>query len=226
MKQILLCGFMLTLLVACKEKGDTTTPKGTIISAVQALSSKKTEQFKALLDERALEQYGTKEQQKQLLKEFGNVRDLKLGEEKVISHKKKGSTVTTVSSVDVLRDSQIVRTVIVKCQEVTTQTTTRVCKPTYPTYPDHDDDNGHWRPDPTPPPRYEPEPDDDYLTPGRPHEPTPGAPSDDGHKPGNQDPDRPPRFPIVNFRAISSGETCEDVVDTNIVVSCKIIDLK
>jgi hypothetical protein len=215
----------LAFLVACKEKGDTRTPKGIIITAVQALSEGNTEKFKGLLADRALQNYGTAAQQSQLKSELGDVRQLGLSSEKILSHSTQGNSTTTISQVDVMKSNQVVRNVITRCVQTSSTYTHQVCH-TYDPNPGYsgggydNGDNGNYGGG------YSGG-DGGYEVPGPSH-PATGGGSDDGHKPGNQDPDRPGRYPIIVTAEWSYDQTteCHDETSSDVSVSCSIIDLK
>jgi mRNA-degrading endonuclease RelE of RelBE toxin-antitoxin system len=224
MKKVILCTVLLaTTLVACKQNGDSRTPKGIIISAIQALNAKKTNDFKNLLSERALEKYGSEQNQKALLKELGNLKKLKLGDEKVISQTTMGNTTTTLSSVDVMQSGQLIRVVETRCQETTTQSSRLVCRHDQVDHSDDYYDRPGYEHD-----RGNDNDNDDYLRPGPSHPVEPDRGSSDGRKPGNQDPDRPGRYPMITEVSYANeiSSDCEYVDDYDTSVNCKIVELK
>ncbi len=243
MKKLLVLA-TLAALVACKQKGDTTTPKGIIITAVQALSEGRIQDFKNVLAEGALQKYAAADQQEQLKNQLGNMRSLQLSDEKILSHSTLGNSTKTVSQVDVLRSGNIVYNVITRCTETTTSTTRSVCHTYNP--PDYNNRNGYdhggyqgggGNYDGGNGGSYRSGNDGgsnnggggtnhDYVTPGSSHES--GGSGDGGSKPGNEDPNRPGRFPMIEATStsLSVSSECEDVVDQNTTVSCKIIDVK
>jgi len=225
---------ILASLVACKQKGDTRSSEGIIIAAVQALSEGNADVFKSLLSERALEQYGRVDQQQQLKQQLGNVRQLQISKETVLSHSTLGNSTMTVSQIDVSKSGRIIYNVITRCTETRTTSTRQVCNTYDPNPPlryDHGDDYDHGHQggggyDGG----YDHGNDNDgggHATPGPSH-PAQGDDNGDGHKPGNQDPDRPGRFPIIEAAYSNYGlvTECHDVTNTDVSVSCKIIDLK
>lgn len=237
MKRLAMLFAVMTVFAACsEEKGDTRTPKGIIIEAVRALSEERAKDFAAFLSGAAAQKYSSPQMQESLLNSLGDVRKLKLSSERVVSHNSHGNTTTTVSQIDVLKSGKVAYVVTTQCAETrtTTSSTHEVCRdlnpPSHHTYnpPSHDSN----------PPRYDGSNDDHhggYITPGSSHEPDydSGSNGDDGHKPGNQDPDRPPRF-LTEWSMNGSshydqyGRECHDETNTytNTSVSCKIIDLQ
>lgn len=234
MKQLILICAAMAALTACNEQdANTSTPKGIILVGVKALSEHRTNDFNSLLSGVALSKYGSPMIQDELLKSLGDLRQITLGQEQVHSNQSHGNSIVTISSVDVYKAGNPVYTVVTQCVQTTTSSTHTVCTPHqtphdnyYP--PSHGGghhngggyNNGGG---------YTGGSNDGggYITPGITHEVDPSTPpSDDGHKPGNQDPDRPVRFDsIYNFQN-GRGEDCYDTTDSNTYVSCKIIDLQ
>jgi len=230
MKKILFMCAIAAALTSCKQdqRGDITTPKGVIIEAVRALTENRSADFNAFLSAAALNKYGKPSVQQALLKSLGDVRQIKLSDEKVLSHNTHGNSTVTVSQIGVLKDGSEIYTVTTQCTQTTTTSTHTSCHDHYypPShehdyYPPHHDynppshDNGGFHDD-----------GPGYITPGVTHEVEPGSSSDDGHKPGNNDPDRPPRFLTTMSWTNSSGQECDDYTDTNTSVVCKIIDIQ
>ncbi|MFZ3230616.1 MAG: hypothetical protein WA160_10465 [Pseudobdellovibrio sp.] len=231
-KFIFICSIALGL-TACKQQGDTTTPKGVIIESVIALSEARTQDFLRLLSGRAAEKLSTADHQQQLLNSLGNIKKITLGNETVISSGVFGSSRVTVSEIPVIRGSQTIYNVSVQCIETATSSSHEVCSThsNYPTEPIHD----HNRP-----PRYHGGNNDSgnnnsdsgsndsgWITPGDSHEAdNSSGPSEDGHKPGNQDPDRPPRLSTNLDYTVNDSTDCHMVYDSNTYTNCKITDLR
>ncbi|MBC7466719.1 MAG: hypothetical protein H7256_12070 [Bdellovibrio sp.] len=233
MKRILFVCAVLSVLSACKQqKGDTVSPTGIIIEAVTALSQNRSDDFNKLLSGVAAQKYNSPEIQKDLLKSLGDVRKITLGAEKILSHDVTPNVTSTVSSVDVIKSGNAIYTVITRCDQVTTHSSHTVCPaPAVPYYPPSHHNGGggfggghsssggggSWGGS-----------DSGYITPGVTHEVSPSSGSgDDGHKPGNNDPDRPPRFGVTFDTSVDfSSSDCYEVPDSSVTVSCKIIDLQ
>ena len=247
MKRILFVCAVLSALTACKEqKGDTVSPTGIIIEAVTALSQNRSADFNQLLSGVAAQKYSSVEIQKDLLKSLGDVRKITLGTEKILSHDVTPNVKSTVSTVDVIKSGNAIYTVITRCDQVTTHSSHTVCPappaPYYPPSHDHDyyppshhnsgggyggghssGGGGSWGGNDS-----GSSSGGGYITPGVTHEvDNSSGPSDDGHKPGNNDPDRPPRFGVTFGTSVDfSSSDCYEVPDSSVSVSCKIIDLQ
>lgn len=225
MKKLMFICAAIAALTSCKQgEGNTTTPKGIIIEAVTALSQKSSSDFTKLLSGAAAQKYSSAQAQQDLLKSLGDVRKITLGDEKVISNISSGDSIITVSAVDVLKSGHAIYSVVTQCIQTTTTSTHTICHSNDPRpyHPPHDDypsnpshggyDNGNSH--------------GGYITPGPTHEVDPSTPpSDDGRKPGNDDPTKPPRY-MTNFSYDNGlGQTCSDETDSNTSVGCTIIDL-
>lgn len=233
MKKLMFICVAIAALTSCKQgEGNTTTPKGIIIEAVTALSEKRSSDFTKLLSGAAAQKYSSAQVQQDLLKSLGDVRKITLGDEKVISSASSANSVMTISAVDVIKSGHAIYSVVTQCIETTTTSTRTICHSNdpHPYHPPHNDypshgggyDNGSSNGG------YDNSNDNSggYITPGLTHEVDPSTPpSEDGRKPGNDDPTKPPRYMTNWSYDNGNGETCSDVTDSNTSVDCKIIDL-
>ena len=218
MKRIILAGLVLSMLTGCGGDDSTSTPKGVITRAAKALSKGQTQDFLSLLTGPALEKLQTPDQQLALKNSLGNIKKIKLSEPRVESVVGDYNDQTTLYTVDVLRDSQIIQQASVVCRRTVSSSTHLYCPPP----PSHND-----RPDPWP---------------GNGGGHSGGGHSGGGHSGGggsgggltpgpsnpggNGDPNRPPRFPGFVTESHERSDGCYDVVDHYTNVSCRIKDVR
>lgn len=228
MKKIVFICAAIAALTSCKQgEGNTTTPKGVIIEAVKALSQNRSSEFMRLLSGAAAQKYGSQQAQQELLRSLGDVRKVTLGDEKVLSNISSADSVITTSAIDVVKSGHTIYSVVTQCIQTTTSSTHTIChsRPDRPPQNDYNPpshggggyhggyDNGNDR-------------GGGYITPGVTHEVDPATPpSEDGRKPGNDDPTRPPRYMTEFSYDNGFDQICSDVTDSNTFIDCKIIDL-
>ncbi len=108
MKRIILAGLVLSMLTGCGGDDSTSTPKGVITRAAKALSKGQTQDFLSLLTGPALEKLQTPDQQQAFKNGLGDVKKIKLSDPRVESVVGGSNDQTTLYTVDVLRNSQII----------------------------------------------------------------------------------------------------------------------
>jgi hypothetical protein len=226
LKNLVIICAIFTAVISFKAEAASNAVRSTTNSAMDALKQGRGDIFVQLLAGRAKQMYSTQQSQQLLLNRFGNFKKVTFGDQHLLSDKMIGDTEISLFSMDIFKDDINIFTTIYQCSTRAYLTTHTVCTTPEPIY-NHDHGNygggRHNHGGGYDGGSYGRNDDSGFITPGLTHEVPSGSSSDDGHKPGNQDPDRPGRFADSLF--LFNDQYCHEETQTSYDDACLITDM-